>query len=918
MKSWLKKSIKIVVIIELAYLVLINGVLNLPLTQNIVNGIKPDKFTVSWDRAWSLYPFNVHALGVSANGQSSSQQWQVKSPAASASISLTALLFHSVRLSYIEAKDVAYYQRPRPEPDKDYSDIRAYFPPIEGRELETEVVTAQPEKKSSKPWSISIDNIHAHGKHDLRLYQLQAALEGELRSDLRFRTRGGPLSLPNGKADIILQSLVINGDNEVVHQGYIKGNIEFLPFVPKEAKGLQVLGFLNVDAELATETRSLAFLNIYLANFEGMKVGGSGRVQGRVHLQEGELLPGSDIKVSAPKLSLDMFNKHLAGNGTISIKVPDSTDTANVLIAFTDLEAYDSKREVLLFKGEGVRVETQGDPRILHLPEEPFTVKRITLTIPEVSVPNLAAFQSYIPAKWNFTLHGGHGGLQGIAEITQTGFNTHLQLYSEAADVGLKEYRFSSNLDVVLKSNCDTLATGVDASGTYIHLRGARVSSESGQSSPPWHASLNIEQGKLKLLLPDEIAENSTFGELYQGLKGQEIVTLLDSGNEEIHITGSISDLSWLSFFMKNKYSLALTGSGAMIVDLLIKEGLPATGTRIVVQPQKFGVEVLDYSAEGDGAVSLLLKKGGVQPELLLTIVLDNGEMRRKDEKDSFIEDVSISLEALVKNINLDGKSTDMDLHLLIPSASISDMSVYNQYLPPDSPLHFTGGRAALTADIEMTPETAEGFVRLNTKKMSATVDQQEVEGELAVDITLAGGVPENMDFDISGSTIKLDNVRVKGKEVSHDYEDWSALFQLSKASAVWKKPITMHIEADLEMTNSKPIVAVIANQRGKNGWLGKALTIDDVNGGVEVNIAENHIIIPLFFASSDNIDVGGKGVITADNRDGVLYVRYKKLQGILKIKDGKRNLDVFNAWKKFELYDSESVFSRLNSGKSE
>ena len=76
MKSWLKKSVKIVLIIEIIYLVLINAALNLPFTQNIVNGIKPDKFAVSWDRAWSLYPFNVHALGVSANGQSRSQQWQ--------------------------------------------------------------------------------------------------------------------------------------------------------------------------------------------------------------------------------------------------------------------------------------------------------------------------------------------------------------------------------------------------------------------------------------------------------------------------------------------------------------------------------------------------------------------------------------------------------------------------------------------------------------------------------------------------------------------------------------------------------------------------------------------------------------------------------------------------------------------------
>ena len=918
MKSWLKKSVKIVIIIEIIYLVLINAALNLPLTQTLINGIKPDKFAVSWDRAWSLYPFNVHALGVSANGQSSSQQWLAKAPSATASISLAALLWHSVKLNGVEAEDVTYYQRPRPKPDKDYNDIRAYFPSIEGRMLETDPVASLPEKKSSKPWNISIDNIYAHGRHDIRLYQVQATLDGEVRTDLTFRTKGGPFSLGNGKVDINLQSLIINGDHEVAQQGYIKGNIDFLPFVPKETKGLSILEFLNVDAELQTETESLAYLNIYLANFDGMKVDGSGLFQGRLHLQQGKLLQGTDVNVAARKLSLDMFDQHLEGDGTISIKAVDNTETADVRIAFTGLEAFDTKRDVLLFRGEGVQVEAQGDPSILHVPGEPFNIERITLKIPEVEVPDLGVYQTFIPDKWKFILHGGSGSLQGRIDITQTGFSSNLQLQSEAADVGLKEYRFTTNLDVALKTNCATVGSGVDISGTYVHLRGAKVSSEDGQSSAPWHASMDIEQGNLKLLLPEGMDADSTFRELYQGLKGREIAAMLDSDREEIKITGSISDLSWLNVFMKNNYNLAITGSGEVTTELVLKQGLPAAGTKLVIHPQKLGLEVLDYSAEGDGEIIALIEKGGEQPDVLMTVELKNGEMRRKDEKEAFIESVAITLNALARNISLDGKTRDMDLQLQIPSAWVRDMSVYNQYLPKDSPLQFTGGRAALTADIQMTPETARGYVRLRTKKISARVDQQEVAGELAANITLIDGVPENMDFDISGSTITLDKVRVTGKELSHDDEDWSARFELKKARALWKRPITMHLEADLQMTNSKPIVAVIANQRGKNGWLGKALTIDDVNGNAVINIAQNHIIIPYAYAGSDKIDVGAKGVISADNRDGVLYVRFRRLHGILKINNGKRNLDVLNAREKFDQYDSDTVFSKFSTSNTQ
>ena len=164
---------------------------------------------------------------------------------------------------------------------------------------------------------------------------------------------------------------------------------------------------------------------------------------------------------------------------------------------------------------------------------------------------------------------------------------------------------------------------------------------------------------------------------------------------------------------------------------------------------------------------------------------------------------------------------------------------------------------------------------------MSAQVDQQDVEGELAVDITLIDGVPEQMDFDISGSTVVLDNVRVAGGEAGHDDENWAARFLLKKGRVSWKRPISLQVKADLEMSDSKPFVAVIANQRGKQGWLEKALTIDDVHGEADIRVANKRIVIPYALATSDKIDVGAKGVIAGGERSGVLYVRFRGLHAV-------------------------------------
>jgi hypothetical protein len=77
MKPWLKRITIAVVVFELAYLALGNLALQWPVTQTLLNKIRPDKFEVRWEEAWTWYPFRVHARGVSANGQSHRQQWQL-------------------------------------------------------------------------------------------------------------------------------------------------------------------------------------------------------------------------------------------------------------------------------------------------------------------------------------------------------------------------------------------------------------------------------------------------------------------------------------------------------------------------------------------------------------------------------------------------------------------------------------------------------------------------------------------------------------------------------------------------------------------------------------------------------------------------------------------------------------------------
>ncbi|HBE92679.1 MAG TPA: hypothetical protein DDW55_09190, partial [Gammaproteobacteria bacterium] len=355
-----------------------------------------------------------------------------------------------------------------------------------------------------------------------------------------------------------------------------------------------------------------------------------------------------------------------------------------------------------------------------------------------------------------------------------------------------------------------------------------------------------------------------------------------------------------------------IRGAGEIAADVVVAKGWLDEGTNLTVSPEELIVDVLDYQArsKGGGGVELKVIKGGEFPDMTLDVAVNDAQFGRKGDEQAFVENVDIILQALGREMKFDGSGDNLELRLQIPSARIKDMTVYNQYLPEDSPLQILDGEADLVVDILLKPDDADGFVRLTTDDMHARADDQEIQAELTTDIKLVGGVPKNMEFDISGSSIVLDGVKVTGDEKSFRDEDWAATFELTKGKAIWKKPVQLDLEAEVEMTDSIPIVSMMANKKGKHGWLGKALTIDDVQGDVKMQMANRQIVIPYAFAGSDKIDVGAKAVISKESRNGVLYVRFRKLHGIMKIKDGDRNIDVLKARETFDEYSTDAVMA--------
>jgi hypothetical protein len=901
-RLWIKRAVKAAVIFELVWLVGVNGALQLPLTQTLVNAIRPEKFQVSWQRAWSWYPARVHVVGAFANGQSRSQQWQLEAASVSGSISLLPLIFKRVWVSDVIAMDIDYRQRPRLKPDRDYADVMPFFPDIEGWEM-TDAVTT-PRKR--RTWRIAVDDIHVSGNHSYWIMNLQGAGTGEVEANLTYDTSDRVFSLDAPDLALELDALHINGDHEMFRRGSLRGSLGFAPFIPSEHKDISLFGFLMLDAEMDFDVNSLAFISLFTLDFGGVTVDGSGRVDGRLRLDQGVVQPGTDLSVDADDLRVRILDHNISGRGQVALRLGPETDRRMDLgFHFRDLEVMHDQESRPALTGQSLELNIGGDGRILPDSEKRNESRSIGLEIDRLAVSDLSALQRYLPKKWPIELYGGEGFLHGTARLFPKAIAMDLTLESDRADMGFQSYRFETNLEAAVKLDNPSIMTGpTKIGGSYIRLSESTLENEGLEGAEPWGAYLEIEEGQFSLFHDSKRQEQDDLIDLFELLAVTEARQLLSDSSALLGLRAEVSSLAWIAALLGKEYEIDVSGSSTISGDLVLEAGLPAVGTNIDVHSERLAVQFLDHVSRGDGAISFRVEEGGIDPDWLVVIELNDADTTRRGEPGAFLEKVAMTVHAVVEDMDFSQGEKRFSLAYKILAAQVTDMSTFNYLLPPDSPLQFTGGAASLAADIVLHHDSADGWLRLQSSGLQARADTQSVSGDLAVELRLADGIPPDRFFDITGSVIDLTHVQVAGESGQFDHEDWSARLVLTRGETYLTDPPRMNLEAQLRMSDSRPIVAMFQNQGGwRPDFLSKMMTIEEIEGTAQMAMAAERIVIPFAHAISDNIEVNAKGVISGETRDGVIHFRYKEAEALLKITGGRKSLDIFRVREKFNDY---------------
>ena len=371
--KWFKIVIVTAVLLELVYLVVFDVALNSVSVKQKVNDMDPGRFQLKWDSAWTFYPSRIHLENLSVSGTSGEKDWEADIQFATASVSLSSLLFHKIKICNVAIDNINYSSRKSESAqshESQQSDTNETISQVKSGESE-----ADADEYKGRHWDIELQGIKFRGHHKVAIDRLKGELDGTIITDLSVDTKENKLSLGDGTVDISIDRLHSASGDEIVKEAKLKGSFKIKPLDFKETRGSSVLKFLTFDASIDAQMQNLDVFDRQLHRIRKLRLNGNGAMTSHILFAEGKLLAGSMMQIDAKNLQIGRSPYSAEGDGRIELLVgKENPDVLDARITFGEYKAYEDeeqgkeKSKVTLFQGSGLEVYAKADSVIYQKP----------------------------------------------------------------------------------------------------------------------------------------------------------------------------------------------------------------------------------------------------------------------------------------------------------------------------------------------------------------------------------------------------------------------------------------------------------------------------------------------------------------------------------------------------------------------
>jgi hypothetical protein len=182
--------------------------------------------------------------------------------------------------------------------------------------------------------------------------------------------------------------------------------------------------------------------------------------------------------------------------------------------------------------------------------------------------------------------------------------------------------------------------------------------------------------------------------------------------------------------------------------------------------------------------------------------------------------------------------------------------------------------------------------------------------GDLEVHANLAEGNLPTKEFDLSGTTIRLDDI--VGQDLSAKQEKrleaWYCDVELQHGNVTFGKPLEGNGRVRLKMYDTRPVVALLKELGAAPKGLSMMPNIKDVDGTMDIDLGKGRTAVDHLVLTGDKLEVLGWLHILNKKAGGRLFIKYGILAAGVALDGGKGKVHLAQPRKWFEEQQSPSA----------
>ena len=472
-RRWLRRIVLALVALEVVYLVAGNAFLWTSWGPHVVNR-RPNGFSATWSRAFTIVPGLVHVHGLELGGSGRRVDWHTTIDHADAWFWLPSLFARHVHVlgAGVSGAEV---------------------------ELDLEPKRGAPKhRRTGHGWTVTLGGLHATGLRRVRLDEYEIAGAGRLSGWARFQVRG-PMALRLRRLAFD-GATVRGGGTEAARQVYLESSFALAPYRVGDEDLSDFLAKTSASVQLHATTDNLGFLALYLRRVPWLRLDGNGELTADVDVDSGALRPGSTVDLRGTEIEARFFGFSAHGHGTVHGAVDDDGVALHSRLA--DVSLVRASDGASLLTGEDLDVAVRSASRTLTRPPEGLAGR---VRLPPARVDHLGLLAPYLPPALRLRVDGGSADLAAdLAFDTEAGSGkARLDLDARNVRGAFGDATFSTDLTLhAISPHLDLLAGHFDVAGSRLAFDDTRIESGGKVRASGWSASFRVPHGRMSIAPP--------------------------------------------------------------------------------------------------------------------------------------------------------------------------------------------------------------------------------------------------------------------------------------------------------------------------------------------------------------------------------------------------------------------------------